>query len=137
MPHGNETQQPEGTVLPFPGPRPKPAPSLKLITRQVSDYLADLRPLLDRPEVRRGLFRAVRLLNPKTQTGSAIRQMLVLFAQSLEQNPPETVSAWIRARVIAGQREIIAGLKSGAVRRLARDFENYRTEKKGQAHGSE
>ncbi|MCA9643679.1 MAG: hypothetical protein H6718_03215 [Polyangiaceae bacterium] len=133
MPRGKKAQQARGTVIPFPGPRPKPAVSLALIEWQAKAYLADMRPLFERPEVRRGLFRALRLLNPKTQTGRAIRQMLVLFAQSLEQDSPEAVRDWIRGRIIAGQREIIAGLKSGAARRLSGDFEVYRTEKKGQA----
>lgn len=135
MPRGNVTRYAPGVVIPFPGRPPKLAPSLKLIARQASDYLRELRPLLDRPEVRRGLFRVVRLLNPKTPTGAAIRQMLILSARALEEDA-ETVSDWIRARIIAAQQEVIAGLKSGAVRPLSGDYEQYRTAKESEGdHG--
>jgi hypothetical protein len=136
MPSGNLNEDAPGVVIPFPGRPPKPAPSLALIARQASDYLAELRPLLDRPEVRRGLFRTVRLLNPKTSTGAAIRQLVILSARALEEEDAETVSDWIRARIIAAQQEVIAGLKSGAVRPLSGDYEQYRTAKESEGdHG--
>lgn len=137
MPRGNVNEDDaQGVVLPFPGRPPKPAPSLKLIARQATAYLEDLRPLFEQPEVRRGLFRLVRLLNRKTSTGAAIRMLALHAANALGEMPEAELGDWVRSRVTAALREVIAARPSGKLAQLPRTdvYLQYRTE--GGNHGS-
>lgn len=82
-------EESRGRVLPFPRVTPnEDAPSLEELAEQAAVYLADLRPVFDRPAVRRGLRRLVLDLHREhTSWGRALRTLAPIWAAQLGKDP--------------------------------------------------
>ncbi|MEZ4375505.1 MAG: hypothetical protein R3B07_32135 [Polyangiaceae bacterium] len=103
--------EPQGVVIPFPAAPPPPddpAPSLEELAEQAGCYLADLRPVFDRPAVRRGLRRLIRDLHPNwTSWGRSLRTLAPIWAAMLAKDPVKT-QGFVRA-VLKAEMARVAG----------------------------
>lgn len=83
-------------------------PSLAELVTQLGEGVADLAPVFDAPETRRGLALLVSLVSPSTSAGQGLRAAAPHIAKAVA-TQPDAVDRWLRKRLRDGMRALIGG----------------------------